>query len=210
MSIKNLLENNKQWAAATNESDPEFLAGLAKGQSPKYLWIGCSDSRVPASQVVGLGPGDMFVHRNIANQVKHTDINCQSVVQYAVDALKVEHIIVCGHYNCGGVQAALGQVNAGIVDYWLRSVKDSYLHKIESFKTLDEDTKLARMCEQNVADQVTNLAHSKIVQHAWQRGQKLEIHGLIYSLSDGLLEDLDVSYSGLDQVEEIYKIELGS
>jgi carbonic anhydrase len=208
VSIKNLLENNKRWAEDISKADPELFATLAKQQSPKYLWIGCSDSRVPANEIVGLLPGELFVHRNLANLVKHTDINCQSVIQFAVDVLKIEHIIVCGHYGCGGIKAALGKTNAGIADYWLRSVKDSYIKQQGAMKMLDDDARMDRMCEFNVLDQVGNVAHSKIVQRAWQCGQKLEVHGWIYSIFDGILKDLGITYSNLDQIEDIYKIEL--
>ena len=208
MSLESLLENNKAWAQSVNERDPQMFAKLAEQQAPKYLWIGCSDSRVPANEIVGLLPGELFVHRNVANLVKHTDINCQSVIQYAVDVLKVEHIIVCGHYNCGGIRAALGQTNAGVADYWLRSVKDAALMKREELKFLSFDDSVDRMCELNVKEQVANVAHSKIVQRAWQLGQKLEVHGWIYSIADGILKDLGVSYSSLDQIDDIYKIDL--
>ena len=173
MSLDQLLENNKSWAKKVSETEPGMFAKLAEQQAPKYLWIGCSDSRVPANQIVDLLPGELFVHRNIANLVKHTDINCQSVIQYAVDVLKVEHIIVCGHYNCGGIRAALGQTNAGVADYWLRSVKDSAILKNEELKMLPFDERVDRMCELSVQEQVANVIHSKIVQRAWQLGQKL-------------------------------------
>jgi len=206
--LRHLLSNNKRWANETSELDPQMFATLAQQQSPKYLWIGCSDSRVPANEIVGLLPGELFVHRNVANLVKHTDMNCQAVIQYAVDVLGVEHIIVCGHYGCGGIAAALGQTNAGVADYWLRSVKDSYLRTDKDFRQLDRETRVDIMCENNVIDQTANVAHSKIVQRAWQQGKPLMVHGWIYSIRDGILKDLNCRYSSLEQIDPIYQIEL--
>ncbi len=208
MPLRHLLSNNKRWANETSELDPQMFATLAQQQSPKYLWIGCSDSRVPANEIVGLLPGELFVHRNVANLVKHTDMNCQAVIQYAVDVLGVEHIIVCGHYGCGGIVAALGQTNAGVADYWLRSVKDSYLRTDKAFRELDSETRVDIMCENNVIDQAANVAHSKIVQRAWQQGKQLMVHGWIYSIRDGILKDLNCRYSSLEQIDPIYQIEL--
>lgn len=208
MSIEDLLDNNKRWAKSVNDENPDLFAELAEQQSPKYLWVGCSDSRVPANEIVGLLPGELFVHRNVANLVKHVDMNIQAVVQYAVDVLKVEHIIVTGHYGCGGVAAALSRTNAGVADYWLRSIKDSYLRRIEEFEGLDEEARVDRMCELNVLDQVINIAQSKIVQRAWQLGHKLEVHGCIYSIKDGILKDLGVTFRGLDQIDPLYQLEL--
>ncbi|MDC0404083.1 carbonate dehydratase [Porticoccaceae bacterium] len=208
MPLRHLLSNNKRWANETSELDPQMFATLAQQQSPKYLWIGCSDSRVPANEIVGLLPGELFVHRNVANLVKHTDMNCQAVIQYAVDVLGVEHIIVCGHYGCGGIAAALGQTNAGVADYWLRSVKDSYLRTDKDFRQLDRETRVDIMCENNVIDQTANVAHSKIVQRAWQQGKPLMVHGWIYSIRDGILKDLNCRYSSLEQIDPIYQIEL--
>jgi carbonic anhydrase len=185
-----------------------MFAKLAEQQSPKYLWIGCSDSRVPANEIVGLLPGELFVHRNVANLVKHSDMNCQAVIQYAVDVLGVEHIIVCGHYGCGGIVAALGQTNAGVADYWLRSVKDAYLRTDAGFRQLDQQRRVDIMCENNVIEQAANVAHSKIVQRAWQQGKQLMVHGWIYSIADGILKDLNCSYQSLDQIDPIYQIEL--
>jgi carbonic anhydrase len=209
MSIENLLAMNQQWAAKVARDQPELFATLSQQQAPKYLWIGCSDSRVPANEIVGLLPGELFVHRNVANLVKHVDFNCQSVIQYAVDVLKVEHIIVCGHYGCGGIKVALENTNAGISDYWLRSIKDIFLrHRHELQELKSQAACLSRMCEINVVEQVANLAHSKIVQTAWQKGQALEIHGWIYGLNNGVINDLNVSRKGLDDVDEIYQVEL--
>jgi carbonic anhydrase len=205
MSLSDLIENNRQWAETVSREQPDLFPTLAKQQHPKYLWIGCSDSRVPANEIVGLLPGELFVHRNVANLVKHVDFNCQSVVQYAVDVLGVEHIIVCGHYGCGGVKVAMGHDNAGISDYWLRSVKDICLrHSDEIAECNGDDAKLARMCEINVVEQVGNLANSKIVQTAWKRGQKLHIHGWIYSIEDGIINDLKVSRDASSPGDDIY------
>ncbi len=205
MCISELLDNNRIWAETVSREQPDLFATLAKQQHPKYLWIGCSDSRVPANEIVGMLPGELFVHRNVANLVKHVDFNCQSVVQYAVDVLKVEHIIVCGHYGCGGVKVAMGHDNAGISDYWLRSVKDicvRYKDELESI--VDDEQRLARMCEINVMEQVSNLSNSKIVQTAWQNQQKLTVHGWIYSINDGIIHDLKVTRDASSPCEDIY------
>lgn len=209
MPLVNLLHNNERWAESIVSRDPEFFKELARQQTPEYLWIGCADSRVPANEIVGLKPGELFVHRNIANLVKHDDMNCQSVIQYAVDVLKVKHIIVTGHYGCGGVAVALSRENAGISDYWLRAVKDCYIrHRGEIDAIEDPVQRLNRMCEINVVEQVAHVVHSKIIQHAWQRGQSLRVHGWIYDIKDGILKDLGATFSSLDQVEEIYRIKL--
>ena len=192
--LKRLLDQNKAWAESITASDPEFFPTLAKQQNPTYLWIGCSDSRVPATQLVGMMPGEMFVHRNVANVVVHTDFNCLSVMQYAVDVLKVEHIIVCGHHGCGGVKAAMDNVQFGLIDNWLRHVQDVlHEHKAELVKIDDEEKRLDRLCELNVIAQVLNVGRTTIVQNAWERGQELVVHGWIYDLQDGLLRDLGVS-----------------
>jgi carbonic anhydrase len=209
MAIEDLLDMNKAWAKKIAQEQPELFTTLAQQQTPKYLWIGCSDSRVPANEIVGMLPGELFVHRNVANLVKHVDFNCQSVIQYAVDVLKVEHIIVCGHYGCGGVKVAMENTNAGISDYWLRSVKDIFLrHRLELQDFHNEDACLNRMCEINVVEQVANLAHSKIVQTAWQKNQTLEIHGWIYGINDGVIKNLNVSHKGLDDIDDIYQVEV--
>ena len=195
--LKRLLDQNRAWAENIKASDPEFFPTLAKQQSPKFLWIGCADSRVPANQLAGLMPGEMFVHRNVANVVDHTDFNCLSVMQYAVDVLKVEHIIVCGHHGCGGVKAAMDNLQLGLIDNWLRHVQD-VIHEHEQLlaQVDDEDERLDRLCELNVIEQVRNVGRTTIVQSAWQRGQELVVHGWIYGLQDGLLRDLGCSLSG--------------
>jgi carbonic anhydrase len=188
--INDLLENNKNWSESTKEADPGFFDRLAKRQKPEYLWIGCSDSRVPANQIVGLIPGDIFVHRNVANLVVHTDFNCLSVLQYAVDVLKVKHVIVCGHYGCGGIDAALQNEPLGLIDNWLGHIKDiAHKHRAE-LAELNEHDKSARLCELNVMEQAANVRRSNIVKDAIKRGQNLTIHSWIYSLRNGRLKDL--------------------
>ena len=205
LSLDHLLVNNDQWAERQLENNPEFFHQLAAQQTPEYLWIGCSDSRVPANEIVGLAPGELFVHRNIANAVQATDLNCLSVVQYAVEVLKVKHIIVCGHYGCGGVQAAMDNNEHGLVDGWLRQIKDVYIkHRTELENLRFRDQRINRLCELNVQEQVTNLAKTKAVQHAWRQGQELTIHGWIYSICDGLIKDLELSINSLDSVAAIY------
>ena len=192
--LKHLLDQNRAWAEGITASDPDFFQTLAKQQSPKFLWIGCADSRVPATQLVGMVPGEMFVHRNVANVVVHTDFNCLSVMQYAVDVLGVEHIIVCGHNGCGGVKAALDNLKFGLIDNWLRHVQDVVRdHEPELMQIQDETKRLDRLCELNVVEQVLNVARTTIVQSAWERGQELVIHGWIYGLQYGLLRDLGFS-----------------
>lgn len=192
--LEHLLEQNKAWAKQIIKEDPSFFNELAQQQSPEYLWIGCSDSRVPANQITGLKPGEVFVHRNVANLVVHTDFNCLSVVQYAVEVLKVKHIIVCGHYGCGGVLAALKDLKLGLIDNWLRNIRD-IVEKNEAAIKRDPDEKWrhARLCELNVAEQVVNLANTTIVQKAWRRGFDLTVHGWIYGIDNGLIRDLDIS-----------------
>jgi len=192
--LQELLEKNRQWAEEIKASDPQFFNSLAQQQTPRYLWIGCSDSRVPATQLVGLKPGDMFVHRNVANVVVHTDFNCLSVLQFAVDVLNVSHVIVCGHYGCGGVKAAMDNLQLGLIDNWLRHVQDvMHKHNEELETIVDDGRRLDRLCELNVSDQVLNVSKTTIVQNAWNRGQALAIHGWIYGISDGLLRDLNIS-----------------
>jgi carbonic anhydrase len=192
--LKRLLDQNRAWAEGIKATDPDFFATLAKQQSPNFLWIGCSDSRVPATQLVGLGAGEMFVHRNVANVVVHTDFNCLSVMQYAVDVLKVSHIIICGHDNCGGVKAAMQNQQLGLIDNWLRHVQDvMHAHSKELAQISDETERLDRLCELNVVEQVLSVSRTTIVQNAWERGQELVVHGWIYGLQDGLLRDLGVS-----------------
>lgn len=200
--LKQLFDNNERWASEMRAQDPHFFEKLAKQQAPPYLWIGCADSRVPANQIVGLAPGEVFVHRNVANVVSHTDFNCLSVVQYAVEVLKVKHIIVCGHYGCGGVAGALSDAPLGLIDNWLRQIKDVY----EVSNKGETKPDVNRLCELNVAAQVRNVCHTTIVQDAWRRGQELTVHGWIYALSDGILKDLDLCISNPDQVAEIYRM----
>ncbi len=196
MSPSELLENNRAWARAAVAADPDYFSRLAHQQSPQYLWIGCSDSRVPANQIIGLAPGEVFVHRNIANVVVHTDLNCLSVIQFAVDILKVRHIILCGHYGCSGVHAAMTKHRIGLSDNWLRHVQDvATKHSGELDKVADEERRHRRLCELNVREQVENIAKCTAVQEAWERSQPLEVHGWIYDLKDGLIHDLNVSRS---------------
>ena len=192
--LHRLLDQNRAWAENIKASDPDFFLTLAKQQSPRFLWIGCADSRVPATQLAGMMPGEMFVHRNVANVVVHTDFNCLSVMQYAVDVLKVDHIIVCGHHGCGGVKAAMDNLQLGLIDNWLRHVQDVIdAHEETLSKIDDEDERLDRLCELNVIEQVRNVGRTTIVQSAWHRGQELVVHGWIYDLQDGPLRDLGVS-----------------
>ena len=196
MSLKHLLDSNRAWAQAEVKGDPEYFTRLANQQSPQYLWIGCSDSRVPANQVIDMAPGEVFVHRNIANVVVHTDLNCLSVIQFAVDILKVRHIILCGHYGCSGVHAAMTKHRIGLSDNWLRHVQDvAAKHGGELDKVVEEERRHRRLCELNAREQVENIAGCTAVQEAWERGQPLEVHGWIYDLRDGLIHDLNVSRS---------------
>lgn len=204
--LDNLLENNRRWAEEIKSQDPDFFEKLARQQTPEYLWIGCADSRVPANQITGLLPGEVFVHRNIANVVTHTDINCLSVLQYAVEVLKVKHVIVCGHYGCGGVQGALSDEPLGLIDNWLRHIKDIYYVNREKFQFLREEDRLDRLCELNVIQSVANLCHTTTVQDAWRRGQNLTVHGWIYSLQDGLLRDLKVCFDEQGDIPDIYRM----
>jgi carbonic anhydrase len=190
--LAHLFENNRAWAADMTRQDAEFFRRLAAQQAPQYLWIGCSDSRVPANQIVGLVPGDMFVHRNVANVVTHTDLNCLAAIQFAVDVLRVAHIIVCGHYGCGGVLAALRDEKFGLIDNWLRHVQDVRTkHRDELEKLSSEADEHARLCELNVIEQVVNVSQTTVVRDAWRRGQQLAVHGWIYDINDGLLRDLN-------------------
>lgn len=188
--LNHLFTNNKKWAQAVANQDFEFFHRSAKGQTPQYLWIGCADSRVPPNQLLGLPPGQIFVHRNIANVVVHTDLNCLSVIQYAVEVLKVKDIIVCGHYGCGGVQAALGNTQYGLIDNWLRHIKDVERYHFNTLKNLHADARFNRMCELNVIEQVFNVSNTTIVKNARSAGAELAVHGLIYDLGTGLLKDL--------------------
>ena len=198
--IDDLLLSNRRWAAQVVARDPGFFSALAKQQAPRYLWIGCSDSRVPANEIVGLAPGEMFVHRNVANVVVHSDLNCLSVVQFAVDILRVRHIIVTGHYNCGGIRAALERTPHGLIDNWLRHVQDVAYKHADDLAPRPPDQRLDRLCELNVLEQVRNLARTTVVQDAWRRGQALVLHGWIYGVHDGLLHDLGLTLDGPEDV----------
>ncbi len=204
-TLQHLLEKNKQWSAKVNKNDPAFFHRLSQQQSPEYLWIGCSDSRVPANEIVDLLPGELFVHRNVANVVVHTDLNCLSVIQYAVDVLKVKHIIVCGHYGCGGVHAALQKRRFGLIDNWLRHIQDiHHIHQQIVAGEKDFHDQVDRLCELNVIEQVINVCETTIVQDAWARGQSLHVHGWIYGLKDGLIRDLGVSTNNADEMFPIH------
>ena len=198
-TLKHLLDSNLVWAESIKRKDPEFFTRLSKQQAPEYLWIGCSDSRVPANQITNLQPGEVFVHRNIANVVVHTDLNCLSVIQYAVEILKVKHIIVCGHYGCGGIKAALENQEHGLIDNWLRHVKDVIRFNEAKFDGLEHDEKLDLLCELNVKEQVKNICNTTIVQNAWKQGKELSIHGWIYSIENGVLKDLDTCFTSTDE-----------
>lgn len=205
MSLPDIFDNNRRWAKQIRERNPDFFTALSAQQSPKYLWIGCSDSRVPANEIVGLMPGELFVHRNVANVVVHTDLNCLSVIQYAVDVLKVQHVIVCGHYGCGGIRAAYARLSLGLIDNWLRHVQDvreRHEHLIDPSGT--EDSGVDRLCELNVVAQVRNVCYATIVQDAWRRGQSLAVHGWIYDVHDGLLRDLRCTATTIDEVETAF------
>lgn len=205
--LGHLFENNRNWADKINAENPDFFSTLSKQQTPEYLWIGCSDSRVPANEIIGLQPGEVFVHRNIANQVIHTDMNCLSVLQYAVDALKVKHVIICGHYGCGGVKGAMGCQNNGLVDNWLRHIRDIYQKYAYLLDAIpDETVRTEKLCELNVIEQVANVCNTTIVQDAWKRGQELAVHGWIYALENGLLRDLHICVRNLEELPAIYRM----
>jgi carbonic anhydrase len=207
-SLGYLFERNRAWAQAMTDAEPDFFQKLAEQQNPKYLWIGCSDSRVPANQIVGLLPGEVFVHRNVANVVVHTDFNCLSVLQYGVEILGIEHIVVCGHYGCGGVEAALHSQELGLIDNWLRHIKDVYSRHERRLSEMKPSDRLNKLCELNVIEQVHNVCHTTIVQQAWREGKKLAVHGWVYSLDDGLLRDLKASVDGPEDIEPIYRTAL--
>jgi carbonic anhydrase len=203
-TLRHLLENNKNWSEKVRKNRPTFFADLAKQQSPEYVWIGCSDSRVSASNIVGLLPGEVFVHRNIANLVIHTDMNCLSVLQFAVEVLQVKHIIVCGHYGCGGVKAALEDKRHGLIDNWLRHIQDvANLYEDVLSAIDDADEKINKLCDLNVIEQVLNVGETTIVQDAWKRGQELRVHGWIYDLSDGIITDLGIHLENSDEVKTL-------
>ncbi len=203
-TLPQLFENNRKWAEQTTKSRPDFFKRLALQQSPDYLWIGCSDSRVPANDIVGLLPGELFVHRNVANLVIHTDMNCLSVLQYAVEVLKVKHVIVCGHYGCGGVKAAIEDKPHGLIDNWLRNIRDLYQEHAEEIDSVSDDTqRINRLCELNVEKQVKNVANTTMVQDAWGEGISLSVHGWIYSIENGLLRDLGICVSSKEEALEL-------
>ncbi len=204
--LSDLFRKNREWAAGHTAEDPDFFQRLSQQQDPDYLWIGCSDSRVPANDIVGMAPGELFVHRNVGNLVHHTDFNCMSVLQYAVEVLEVKHIIVTGHYGCGGVRTALQNHEMGLIDNWLRDVKDIYQKNRAELESLDEEARIDRLCELNVAQQVANVCYTTIVQRAWRRGQSLAVHGCIYSINDGILRDLGMEVSGPETIAPIYRM----
>ena len=204
---KKILDNNKQWVEDQLNIDPEYFKDLAKGQTPPLLWIGCSDSRVPANEIIGAKPGEVFVHRNIANMVVHTDMNMLSVLDYAVNVLKVKHVIVCGHYGCGGVKTALGNQSVGIIDNWIRHIKDVYrLHHVYLDSIIDETERFNKFVEINVKEQVYDLAKTSIVQSAWKNGQDLSIHGWVYGLNSGFVTDLGVNFSSDKDLDGVYQL----
>ncbi|QDT04640.1 Carbonic anhydrase 2 [Rubripirellula lacrimiformis] len=208
--LNDLFIRNRQWAEKIVEADPTFFERLSQNQRPKYLWIGCSDSRVPANQVVGLDPGDLFVHRNVANLVVHTDLNCLAVMQYAVEVLQVEHIIVCGHYGCGGVGAAMFHKELGLIENWLRNIQDvATMHRPRLDAIECPRERVDHLCELNVIEQVMNVCRTTIVRDAWRRGQTLGVHGWIYAITDGLLKDLSVNILSTDEMEVAYEQVLG-
>ena len=203
--LSHLFDNNRTWARQMCVEDPDFFIKLSHQQSPEYLWIGCSDSRVPANQIVGLLPGELFVHRNVANVVVHTDLNCLSVMQFAVDVLRVKHIIVCGHYGCGGVRAALRNDRLGLIDNWLRHIQDvQQKHRTLLAAITEETAQGDQLCELNVIEQVVNVCQTTVIQEAWARGQVLTVHGWIYSLQDGLLHDLKMTVSRSEELATVY------
>lgn len=207
--LKKLFQNNLEWVAARTAEKPNYFKELAKDQNPRYLWIGCSDSRVPANEIVGLEPGEIFVHRNVANICPHTDFNCLSALEFGVNILKIPHIIVCGHYGCGGVMAAMEDHHLGLVDNWLRNIRDIYaLHKEELDQIRDPKKRSNRLVELNVIQQVLNICHTTIIQEAWFRNQPLSVHGWIYDMESGKLKDLNVCISAIDQIEPIYRVQI--
>lgn len=205
--LDSLFANNVNWANNIKTQNPDFFSTLAQQQAPEYLWIGCSDSRVPANQIVDLAPGELFVHRNVANLVIHTDLNCMTVLNYAVEILKVKHVMVTGHYGCGGVKAALENRKLGLIDYWLRNIRDVYFNNQTAMDELtDPDERVNRLCELNVLQQVDNIAHTNIVQNAWARGQELSIHGWIYDIHDGILHKLRPPIDAIEKIPEHYRL----
>jgi carbonic anhydrase len=206
---KQLLDNNKKWVESKLNQDPDFFKKLASGQKPPVLWIGCADSRVPANEIIGAQPGEVFVHRNIANMVVHSDMNMLSVLDYAVNVLEVKHVIVCGHYGCGGVQTAMTNKHVGLIDNWIRHIKDVYRFHNEELNAIeDEKKRFDRFVELNVVEQVLDLAKTSIVQGAWERGQDLHVHGWVYDISDGLINDLDITIRDNTSLSSVYQLDL--
>jgi len=204
---KKILDGNRNWVKSKIDSDPEYFERLAEGQAPPLLWIGCSDSRVPANEVIGAQPGEVFVHRNIANMVIHSDMNMLSVLDYAVNVLKVQHVIVCGHYGCGGVKAAMGNSSIGLIDNWIRHIKDVYRHHHNYLNSIiDEKDRFDAFVELNVKENVLDLAKTSIVQNAWKNGQNLCLHGWVYRLNNGLVKDLDVNLCGNEDLDTVYQL----
>ena len=207
-SYARLIENNKTWVAEQLQLDPNFFENLSKGQMPEYLWIGCSDSRVPAESITGTDPGEMFVHRNIANMIVHSDMNMLSVLSYAVEVLKVKHVIVCGHYGCGGVMAAMKNQQFGLIDNWLRHIKDVYRYHHKELDAIEDETLRARrFVEVNVQEQVHDLGKTSIVQNAWKRNQPLHLHGWVYDINDGLINDLGVNFTNPKDLHNVYHLD---
>ena len=201
-TLKHLFDRNLEWANKIKEKNPDYFSQLSKQQSPEYLWIGCSDSRVPANQIVNLPPGEVFVHRNIANVVVHTDLNCLSVIQFAVEVLKVNHIVVCGHYGCGGIKASMENVEHGLIDNWLRHIKDVSRFNAKKLNTIEPDKRLDLLCELNVIEQVKNVCNTTIVQNAWKNDVELSVHGWIYSIENGILKDLGTCITSREELIE--------
>jgi len=205
-SLTNLIERNRAWAEKITAREPDFFKKLSEQQAPEYFWIGCSDSRVSANEIVNLPPGEMFVHRNVANVVVHTDLNCLSATQYAVEALKVKHIIVCGHYGCGGVKAALQNQKLGLIDNWLRHVQDVRREHAALLAEISEESdRVNKLCELNIIEQVYNVCQTTVVQSAWERGQELTVHGWVYALSDGLVRDLNIHITNQEEMATVYR-----
>lgn len=204
-TLDRLLKSNKEWAERVSRENPDFFTDLSKQQNPEYLWIGCSDSRVPANQIVDLMPGEVFVHRNVANQVIHSDLNCLSVVQFAVEVLSVKHIIITGHYGCGGVHAAYDNTRHGLVDNWLSHVKDVHYKHYEELSKLSSDDAKDRLCELNVIEQVRNLARTTVIRDAWKRGQELVLHGFVYGLDNGLINDMGINIGSVEDLKSQFE-----
>jgi carbonic anhydrase len=204
--LQNLFENNQKWAESRLKGDPQAFLKLSERQTPKYLWIGCSDSRIPANEILGLQPGELFVHRNVGNLFPHTDFNCLSVLQYGVDYLGIQHVIVCGHYRCGGIAAAMQNAQFGLVDNWLRNIRDVHFREKEVLDAIiDPELKNNRLVELNVLHQVMNICHTTIVQNAWASKKKLSVHGWVYDVATGLIRDLNCCISSLEQIEDAYR-----